>query len=197
MKFYLSSYKVGNKSDELRKLSGKKLAYISNALDFSDDFERRKLSEEKDCADLKELGFSIEKIDLRNYFGKKDKLKDKLNLFDIVWVRGGNVFVLRQAMKLSGFDEIIPQIDIIYGGYSAGVCVLGPNLKGLEIVDDLTANPYKMDTVWEGLNLIDFVIVPHYNSDHEESDDVAKLVEFLKDHNIKFKALRDGEVIII
>ncbi len=45
MKFYLSSYKVGNETDKLKALipaDNKKTAYISNALDFSNDAERRK-----------------------------------------------------------------------------------------------------------------------------------------------------------
>lgn len=197
MKFYLSSYKVGNESGKLRKLSGKKLAYISNALDFSNDSERRKISEEKDYADLHKLGFSIEKIDLRKYFGKKEDLKKKLQSFDIVWVRGGNVFVLRQAMKLSGFDSVISEIDIVYGGYSAGVCVLGPSLKYLDVVDDKTADPYKTNIIWDGLNLIDFLIIPHFQSGHKESDKINKLVKDLKTKGVKFKSLRDGEVIII
>ncbi len=197
MRFYLSSYKLGNKFDKLKSLEGKKLAYISNALDYSDDFKRRKISEQKDIDELQELGFSVDKIDLRTYFGKKKKLKKKLESFDIVWVRGGNVFVLRQAMKLSRFDEILSEINIIYGGYSAGVCVLSDSVKEFRIMDDPNLNPYNTDIVWDGLGLIDFVIVPHFQSNHSESDNAQKLIDSLKNKNIKFKALKDGEVIII
>ena len=45
MKFYLSSYKLGNEIAKLKELipaENKKVAYISNALDFSDDLARRK-----------------------------------------------------------------------------------------------------------------------------------------------------------
>jgi dipeptidase E len=52
-----------------------------------------------------------------------------------------------QAMKLSGFDEILKERvksdrDIIYGGYSAGICILGPTLKGIHIADDPEVKPY-------------------------------------------------------
>lgn len=33
--------------------------------------------------------------------------------------------------------------DFLYAGYSAGVCVLGPTLESVKIVDDPTDKPYK------------------------------------------------------
>lgn len=45
--------------------------------------------------------------------------------------------------------------------------------------------------------MLDYVIAPHYKSDHKESKDMDKVVEYMIDNKILFKALRDGEVIII
>ena len=141
MKFYLSSYKLGNEIAKLKKLipsENKKTAYISNALDFSDDLERRKESEQSDLKQLKELNLDVEIIDLRNYFNKQSKLEEELARFGVIWVRGGNLFVLRQAMKLSGFDNILKNLieksNMLYGGYSAGICVLAPTLKGMDLM---------------------------------------------------------------
>ena len=65
-------------------------------------------------------------------------------------------------------------------------------------MDDPTVTPYPIKkVVWEGLGLIDFAFLPHYKSDHPESEDIDKEVEYCKKHNIPFKTLRDGEVIII
>lgn len=208
MKFYLSSYKMGSpeNQEKLKKMTqGKKsMAYIPNAMDWATDLERRKLSENKDFEDLKQLDFVINRLDLQDYFNKPEELKKELEKYDIIWVRGGNAFVLRQAMKLSGFDKILKELidsnsDMIYSGYSAGVCILGPSLKGLEIDDDLTQKPYgnDKDIVWEGLSVFDYVIVPHYQSDHPESEMIEKVVEYYKENNISFKTLHDGEVIII
>lgn len=207
MKFYLSSYKLGNEITKLKELipvDNKKTAYISNALDFSDDLERRKQSEQADIEQLKEVGLNdVEKIDLRDYFGKKAKLEKKLSEFGIIWVRGGNCFVLRQAMKLSGLDEILKDLlkkeNILYGGYSAGVCVLAPTLKGMELVDDPNVKPYdnQKETIWDGVGILDYTIVPHYKSDHPESAKVDETVEYMEKNNIPYKPLRDGEVIII
>ncbi len=207
MKFYLSSYKLGNEITKLKELipaDNKKTAYISNALDFSDDLERRKQSEQADIEQLNEVGLNdVEKIDLRDYFGKKVKLEKKLSEFGIIWVRGGNCFVLRQAMKLSGLDEILKDLlkkeNILYGGYSAGVCVLAPTLKGMELVDDPNVKPYdnQKETIWDGVGILDYTIVPHYKSDHPESAKVDETVEYMEKNNIPYKPLRDGEVIII
>jgi dipeptidase E len=205
MKFYLSSCKLGNRTAELKDMiagGNKKTAYISNALDFSQDLERREKSEAADIADLEAVGMEIEKVDLRDYFGKQAELEEKLNEYNIIWVRGGNVFVLRQAMKLSGFDEIMKKLlkkdDMVYGGYSAGVCVLAPTLKGIDLVDDPNVHPYpdQAETIWDGLSILDYAVVPHYASDHTESDAVNNVIKYMVDNKILFKAIKDGEVII-
>ena len=116
---------------------------------------------------------------------------------------GGNTFVLRQAMKLSGFDAILKSMlkkdNILYGGYSAGICVLAPTMRGLELVDHPEAKPYgkKYKTIWEGLGILNYLIVPHYKSDHPESKRMNKVVKYVIDNKMLFKTLRDGEVIII
>ncbi len=206
MKFYLSSYKIGNETDKLKALipaNNKKTAYISNALDFSNDAERRKQGEQSDIEQLKPFGLDVELLDLRDYFGKKTELEKKIAEFGVIWVRGGNCFVLRQAMKLSGLDNILKDLlkkeDILYGGYSAGVCVLAPTLKGMELVDDPNVKPYdsQKETIWDGVGILDYTILPHYKSDHPESGKVDEAIEYMTKNKIPFKTLRDGEVIII
>ena len=204
MKFYLSSYKIGNDVDKLKNLipKNKKTAYIPNALDFSGDMERRKQSEAIDVDQLKSVGLDVEVLDLREYFDKQKELEKKILEFGVIWVRGGNLFVLRQAMKISGFDNVLKNIlkdDILYGGFSAGICVLAPTLRGMDLMDDSTAKPYKnqQEIIWDGLNIIDYSIIPHYHSDHPESESANKAVEYLIENKLLFKALRDGEVIII
>ena len=206
MKFYLSSYKLGSKVIKLKELipaENKKTAYISNALDFSDDPERRKKSEQSDIEQLEELGLKVETLDLRDYFNKQDEPDKKIVEFGVIWVRGGNLFVLRQAMRLSGFDDILKNMvkksNILYGGYSAGVCVLAPTLKGMDLVDDLNVKPYgnKSEIIWEGLGILNYSVIPHYKSDHPESKNAEKTVKYMIENKILFKALKDGEVIII
>ena len=206
MKLYLSSFRLGDESEKLKELmpaSNRKIAVIDNALDFKgSDPEKRKKGDEREVHNLEELGLEAEVLDLKNYFGKEDQLRKKLNDLGGVWVRGGNTFVLRQAMRLSGFDNIFKELqkrdDFLYAGYSAGICVLAPDMRSLQIVD-YPETPYKelKEIIWEGLGFLDYIILPHYDSDHPESADIDKEVEFCKKNNIPFKTLRDGEVIII
>lgn len=206
MRFYLSSYKLGN---EQKKLVGlmprekKKIGYIPNALDFSSaDPERREVGIRKEINELNTLGLEAELLDLRNYFGESERLKERLRELGGVFVRGGNTYILRQAMKLSGFDELIKEKineDFLYSGYSAGVCILAKDLRPLKIVDDPTDFPYEeiKEPIWEGLGFLDYMILPHYDSDHPESKRIDEEIKFYKENNIPFKPLRDGEVIII
>lgn len=197
MKLYLSSYRLGDKGS---LLSGKKLAYIPNALDFPNvDVSRIDKSIQKDLAELRDAGIDVSVLDLQEYFGEKDLAKDLLS-FDGVFIRGGNTFILRQAMKLSGFDDILLQMDsdFIYAGYSAAGCVLSPSLKGYDIVDDASLLPYSLtETIWDGLGLIDFTFLPHFESNHPESSDIAKELEYCKREGLTYKTLKDGEVLLI
>jgi dipeptidase E len=204
MKFYLSSYKIGNETEKLKKLVLKgKIGYIPNALDFSwADPKRRNKHIEKDIDSLRELGFKVKLINLCDYFGKIKELKQIIEELGAIFISGGNVFVLRQAMKLSGLDKILKEFpdssNFLYSGYSAAGCVLSPDLKAYEIVDKIDT-PYieSKEVIWEGLGFIDFAFIPHWDSDHPESADVEKEIAYCKKNNIPYKAIRDGEVIII
>ena len=140
-------------------------------------------------------------LDLRDYFGKQDELRNKLEERGAIFISGGNVFVLRQAMRLSGLDKILPELqdtDFLYAGYSAAGCVLAPNLKAYEIVDPLDT-PYseQKEVIWKGLGFVDWALMPHWDSDHPESADIDKEIAYCKENNIPYKAIRDGEVIVI
>lgn len=203
MKLFLSSYHLGSNPKKFLDLfsENKNVAIIANAKDYKGSEEREERTE-IDVKNLKELNLIPKEIDLRDYFGKKEALGKKLNEFAAVWVLGGNTFILRRAMKKSGLDEILREKvsdkNFIYGGYSAGSCVVTPTLKGLEFMDDPNVVPdgYKDEVIWEGLGLVDYFIVPHYKSGHPESSDADKTVKYLEENNIPFKTLRDGEVII-
>jgi len=206
MKFYLSSFTLGDKSNDLIRLmpENKNIAYIPNACDYTNvDWNSRNEWEDKEIKSLEALGLEVKYLDLKIFFGKIDSLREKLDEFGGVFIRGGNTFILRQAMFLSGFDiifkELLKKKDFVYSGYSAGICVLAPDFKALQNVDDPKDKPYEemQDTIWEGLNCLDYIILPHYKSDHPESADIDKEVEYCKKNNIPFKTLRDGEVIVI
>jgi len=204
MRLYLSSFRNGNKPEELLKMlgGGKRTALICNAMDMVEETARVE-SNEREAERISGIGLQPEEIDLREYFGKTEALGEKLSHFDCIWARGGNTFVLRRAYKQSGFDELLKELlakdSIVYAGYSAGICLLAPTLRGLEIVDDSNIAPegYDAEIIWDGLGLIPYSIAPHYKSDHPESAMIDTTVEYFEKHNMPFKALRDGEAIVV
>jgi len=206
MRLYLSSYLWGNNPEKIVDLIGngkKHAAIITNSADqFPDEGIIERTEQDQDF--LKSMGITSERLDLRNYFGdKKAALPNKLNEFGFIWVRGANVFILRRAMKQSGFDELLIELlkndKIAYGGFSAGACVLGSTLRGLELVDDCVIAPegYMKETIWDGLGILPYAVAPHFKSDHPETHLIDKAVEYFFDNNIPYKALHDGEVIFV
>lgn len=202
MKLYLSSYGLGKDPGILTAIVGenKKTAVIANARDGGDTI-RRAEGVQREIVNLNNLGFKSEELDLRNYFDNAD-LKTKLSEYGLLWLLGGNSFTLRRAMKQSDFDnaakELIISDQFVYAGYSAGACVATPNLHGIELVDDPNSVPdgYDSEIVWSGMNLVDFAIAPHYQSDHPESAAIEKVVGYFKEHDIPYRALHDGEVLL-
>lgn len=203
MRLYLSSFRNGNKPEELLKLLGKgrRTALINNAQDFLLPPDRSSRRDEE-IDRLKSIGLDPIEIDLRLYFGKPQGLKEELADFDLIWVRGGNAFVLRRAFKQSGADkavaELLTEDRIVYGGYSAGIDMLTPSLHGAELVDepDIVPSGYRPDIIWDCLGLVPYAIAPHYKSDHPESAAIDESIEYLIDNHIPFIALRDGEAIV-
>ncbi len=201
LRVYLSSFRVGDASARLLEMVGAgPLALIPNAMDHVPEPARAE-SNDRAIADLTRLGIRVEEVDLRGYFGDPARLAAELSNFDGVWVRGGNTFVLRRAMRLSGFDRVIPGLiraGFFYGGYSAGICVLAPDLHGIARVDEPELDPHGYgEVIWEGLVLLPYLILPHFRSDHYESEAMEEEFEHCQRHGIPFRTLSDGEVIII
>jgi dipeptidase E len=206
MRLYLSSYRVGDRAGALLALlgNGRRGALIENALDNVSRTARELFRSEvhDPVAEFTSLGIELTRIDLRDHFGGPGGLAEALRQFDLVWVVGGNSFVLRRAMRASGFDEaVVPLVEddaIVYGGFSAGAVVAAPSLRGLELMDDPHEVPdgYPPEVVWEGLGLIDHVIVPHYRSEHPESRAAERTVRYLSGRGLRYRTLRDGEAVV-
>lgn len=204
MRLYLSSYRNGNNPQGLLRLlgEGRRTALILNAVDFKSDVDRA-ANYADEAARLESLGLQPTEVDLRKYFNKQGELKDELLKYDLIWVRGGNVFILRRAFKQSGADNVIKELlekdAIVYGGYSAGVDVLQPHLYGIELVDppDIVPAGYDAGVVWDCLEVLPYCVAPHYKSDHPESADIDKTVAYYIENHIPFIALHDGEAIVI
>ena len=139
MRLYLSSYRMGDHPEHLVALAGeagRRAVVIANAMDPAPAGVRRDAVE----YELAGLGFDAVELDLRDYFGHRQRLREDLGGADVAWLRGGNTFMLRHALRYSGgdvvFTDLLAADALVYAGYSAGACVLAPSLRGLELVDD-------------------------------------------------------------
>ncbi len=203
MKLYLSSYHIGNRGHDLVRMAGhgQKALVVNNALDFVANDIRVEIRD--GIEELEALGFVARELDLRDYFGRADGLHAVLAQCRLVWLRGGNTFILRRAMKASGFDSVarplIESNQLVYGGYSAGAVVATPTLRGIELVDfpDEIPTGYDSPIPWDGMGLVPYSIAPHYKSDHPESAAVDDVVEYFDTHHMDYRTLRDGEVIVV
>lgn len=205
MRLYLSSFRLGDHTDRLTALApppGPALV-INNAIDFVDPQTRATRAREE-LQRLRSLGYDCEELDLAEHLDDPSGLPELLAGAALLWLRGGNVFVLRHLLAATGADRLI--IDLLrrdavaYGGYSAGVCVLGPHLRRLDSCDDpdQLRDTYGVEPRFDGLGLLDRVVVPHLDSpDHFEC---AALARIAAEHEAAGEAhldLRDGDVWLV
>jgi dipeptidase E len=203
---YLSSFRLGTEPTHLVRLAGDaaRVAVIANAID-NEPPEARGGKVTDECAALRQLGLTPSEVDLRRYFDAPGgAIAADLASFDAVWVRGGNVFVLRHALAASGADTVLVELlgadRLVYAGYSAGPCVLGPSLDGLEEVDDPTAveSAYGATATCTGLGVLDQRIVPHVESPtHPESAALDDVAARYATRGVAHFRLRDGQALVI
>lgn len=206
MKLYLSSYKIGDRTDVLREWlrnsDSNKICLIASARDIFPDGEIKTIGIQNDAKELEDLGFEVILLDLRKFFGKKEELQNYLREIHAFYVVGGNAFVLRKAMKLSGFDELLLEYvnnpKYLYAGYSAGICCLCKDMRAVAVMDEPLSDPYNSNLapIYNGIGFIDEVLIPHFESDHSETELASMAVKFCQENDIPYCTLRDGDVII-
>lgn len=204
MRLFLSSYRFGADPAALLRVTGPAgpIAVIANAGD-AWPAHARQSAVISEFGPLRALGFEPVEVDLRDHLGAPESLCARLSDFGSVWVRGGNTFVLRAQLARSGGDTVLTELVrggvLTYGGYSAGACVAGPTLRGLEYSDD----PGEVAAVcggpvcWEGLGWIDHAIVPHAGGSALGDDGVPRTLEHLRGSGVPFVALDDADTIVV
>ncbi len=210
MRLFLSSYLLGSEPQRILDLlpdpAHRKALIVMNAADLYEP-ETRKEILGLQIAGFAELGIEANELDLRTYFrSEENRIEHAIQQVDLIWAVGGNTFVLRRAMRLSGFDNAIKAAilndEVAYGGFSAGAVAVTPNLRGTEIVDDPHTvpenyGPFAKDIIWEGINLHPFAIAPHFESTYEEAGDTQAVIDYFLVNNIPHLPLLDGEALII
>jgi dipeptidase E len=205
MRLYLSSFRTGDWPDELLRMAGAgaRVAVIANACDGAPAGVRAE-AVAGEHERLGVLGLRTEEVDLRDFFDGRGHLASVIAPYDVLWLRGGNVFTLRHAMRASGLDDLVlaglRADGFVYAGYSAGPCVLAPSLRGLEACDDadeVTAL-YGMPPTFDGLGVLDRPFVPHLQSPgHPEAELLDAVSARYTADGVAHWKLRDGQVLVV
>lgn len=199
MRLFLASASVRGSVQALIALVGfgARVAVSANAFDMEADAERREWLG-REMRALARAGLAPVELDLRDYYADPAALGEGIARFEMVWMTGGNVFVLRKAMKWSGFDKLLlahlRDDSLAYGGCSAGACVCGPTLCGIDLIDDAHAAG---EPIFEGLGLVDYSIAPHFGAEGEVGEAIARLVAYWEEAEMPYRALRDGQAIVV
>jgi dipeptidase E len=205
VRLYLSSFRIGDQPDRLVELARglPTAAVVANACDGQVPAERAD-SVAREMGALRELGFVVDEVDLRDFVGQGDELGRRLAEVGVVWVRGGNVFTLRQAIWRAEADTVIRELvtsdAVAYAGYSAGACVLAPSLAGLERCDDAgeVERLYGEQARFDGLWVLDRAVVPHLATPgHPESVILEEVAADYARDGVQYIGLRDGQVYVV
>jgi dipeptidase E len=108
VRLYLWSFRMGGHPEYLTAPvgeDGRRAVIIANALDDASARVRR-AGAERELAALVGLGVDVVEMDLREYFGQKRRLRRDLAWVSLAWLRGGNVFMLRYALRRGGVSRL-------------------------------------------------------------------------------------------
>lgn len=203
MRLFLASFRTLDDPERLVRLVGKRRTglVVANAVDHEPDGVRAaKVADE--VALLRGWGLRATELDLRAQ--TPVTVTEQLLEAGFVWVRGGNVFVLRRAMGACGLDQLLPQLlardAFVYAGYSAGAAVLAPDLGPLAGCDD----PAEADRLYgpaastKGLGVLDRPFVPHVDPPgHPAGGTFDRVAAAYARAGEPFWGLRDGQALVV
>lgn len=150
---------------------------------------------DEDLAKIQEMGFRVKMVDLK---GKSyEVLKQVFADVDAMFVVGGNTFYLLHHTRKSGFDQLVKEwveAGKLYIGSSAGSMLIGPTIEFKGDEDDEYKNLCEGN--YDGLGIVDFAILPHYNnSEHKAVAD--RILKASSDLPHALIPLRDSQAVIV
>lgn len=157
MNLFLCSHfsQVGNLIKE--KIENKKVVFIPTA-SINEGYtgyvgSARKL--------FKKMGANLTEIDISKEDSKT--IEAVFEETDIIYFTGGNSFFLIDQLRKTGVDKLLKK-ELKKGklmiGESAGSVICAPSISYIEIMDEKPEDYSQIDD--NGLNLIDFYVLPHY-----------------------------------
>lgn len=191
---------------------------ILSSCDFINDNSRKVINDNVDVANSKVLFIPNEKatkelINSDKYYKRLYKdgfTKNNIYIFDeenanqfinldidVIYVGGGNTFATLKKIKDCGFDKyIINYINngVIYIGGSCGAHIVTKNIEHLL---DLDNNYCNLDD-YNGLGLLDGIIIPHFNEvDYEPEKRMELYNKLITENKYKVYTLTNSESIIV
>lgn len=150
---------------------------------------------EEDRDKLLELGFKVTEISISGR--SEEGLREELEEVDIIFVAGGNTFYLLEKAINSGFYNIARDMvenGKYYVGSSAGSVLAGTTIEHAKDMDNTEEAPGLES--FEGLKLVDRVILPHYKSEkyRETIDRILNRHSSLQDKMVK---LTDNQALAV
>lgn len=108
---------------------------------------------------------------------------------DVILVSGGDPLYLSYWMKQSGLAELLPTLNCVYVGLSAGSMVMAPNI-GEEFIG--WKQPNGTD---ETLNLVNFALFPHLDHEMLPENTMAEAIKWAEKMNCDTYAIDDQTAI--
>lgn len=214
MKLLLTSNGLSNTSiaDALEQLVSKprkeiSIAFIPTAA-FPEDDKKHETKDwlVDDLYRIKEFAGFIDVISLADL--SPDKLMERLEYADVIFVGGGNTFYLSYWMEKSGLFDKLPNLlkTRVYAGISAGSMIATKSLRAtsqaIKNPDEFYDEEYdqlgpKGRSAGRSAELVDFVLRPHYNQVRfpGNPDDVFKAI--VNDIKLPLYAIDDNSAIKI
>lgn len=172
-----------------------KFVEIKNSKDLKKAVMITTASADKENNQYNQMGFSQLKsagvgiVDFYDF--ENDEMKD-LSSYDVIYVCGGNTFKLMKFAREANFDKDIKSLlerGGVYIGVSAGSLIVGPSIQ---IANEVHPDKNEVAlTDFNGFNITDLIIFPHYSSDIEEE---IKLFE--NKNNVKIERIDNSQAIL-
>jgi peptidase E len=150
-----------------------------------EDIEWKYVEESKQ--ELIDIGICVDNLNVLD-LDRKYSYEDLAD-YDAMYVCGGNTFYLLKKIKENGFDQVMKEFiknDKVYVGVSAGSIIPGPDIG--------IAEPFDVNDVglidFSSLNIVDFVVSPHYVEEEKEIVD-----NFIKNVDYKVIPITDDQAV--
>ena len=172
-----------------KPLSENKVLFIPN-----EKATKEKIKSKKYYDRLKAEGFTNE--DNIYVFDEEEPDKFRNLDLDLIYVSGGNTFATLDKLRKCDFcKDIINYVknEVTYIGGSCGALIATKNIKHIQTVD----NNYVNMTDFDALDLVDILLIPHYEAQEYNPEERRRIYERLKENNDNVYTLTNDESLII